>query len=160
LVPPGNIAITGSGPSRSVTITPAANQFGAATITMTVSDGGASSAVSFPLTVNSVNDPPSFTKGPNQVVPQNSGQQTVPNWATNISSGPPNEAGETLAFQVIANSNTPLFSVQPAVSPTGTLTFTPGNTTGTATVTVVLKDSGGLLNGGVDTSPAQAFTIT
>ena len=49
----------------------------------------------------------------------------------------------------------------PAVSPTGTLTYTTApNANGSATVSVVLKDNGGTANGGVDTSAPQTFTIT
>src|ERR671914_737724 len=43
----------------------------------------------FLLTVKSVNDAPSFTKGPDQVVAEDSAPQTVPFWATAISPGPP-----------------------------------------------------------------------
>ena len=39
LVPNGNIVFGGSGANRTVTVTPAANQSGTATITVTVSDG-------------------------------------------------------------------------------------------------------------------------
>ena len=39
LVPNGNIVFGGSGANRTVTVTPAANQTGTATITVTVSDG-------------------------------------------------------------------------------------------------------------------------
>jgi hypothetical protein len=60
----------------------------------------------------------------------------------------------------VSNNNTTLFSVQPAVSATGNLTYTQGaNRSGTATVTVAIKDSGGTANGGVDTSASQQFTI-
>ncbi len=107
-----------------------------------------------------VNDPPSFTAGPNQVVPAGSSAQTVTSWASNVSPGPPNESLQTLTF-VVTNNNNALFSAQPAASSTGTLTYTPAaNATGVATVTVVLMDNGGTLNGGVDTSPPQTFTIT
>src|SRR5262249_32049462 len=53
------------------------------------------------------------------------------------------------------------FSVQPAISTSGTLTFTPApDANGSATVTVTLKDNGGTANGGVDTSAAQTLVIT
>ena len=43
----------------------------------------------------------------------------------------------------------------------GTLTFIPeAGASGTATVTVVLRDTGGTANGGVDSSAARTFTIT
>jgi predicted outer membrane repeat protein len=52
LVPNANIVFGGSGASRSVTVTPASNQTGTATISLTVSDGFAQSSDSFVLTVN------------------------------------------------------------------------------------------------------------
>ena len=39
-----NIVFGGSGASRNVTVTPAANQFGTATITLIVTDGNSTSA--------------------------------------------------------------------------------------------------------------------
>ena len=45
--------------------------------------------------------------------------------------------------------------------PKGKLTYTPAaNATGSATVTVTLQDNGGTANGGLNTSPAQTFTIS
>src|SRR5258705_8087904 len=61
LVPNGNIVFGGTGANRTVTLTPAANQFGTATITLTVSDGQLSTSASFQLTGNSVNDAPTIT---------------------------------------------------------------------------------------------------
>ena len=66
-----------------------------------------------------------------------------------------------MAFNVTGNTNPSLFSVAPAVSPTGTLTYTPAaNANGVATITLVLQDNGGTADGGVDTSAPQTFTIT
>ena len=54
-----------------------------------------------------------------------------------------------------------LFLVPPAISADGTLTYTPRLLgLGVATVTVYAVDDGGTANGGADTSPQQAFTIT
>jgi hypothetical protein len=51
--------------------------------------------------------------------------------------------------------------VQPSISPAGTLTFKPAaGAFGSATVTVQLQDDAGTINGGVDTSAAQTFSIT
>src|SRR5207237_3524271 len=76
-----------------------------------------------------------------------------------MSAGPASEAGQTLTFGVTA-SNTALFAVQPAITPTGTLSYTPAlNANGSTTVTVVLRDNGGTLDGGVDASASQTFTI-
>ncbi len=60
LVPVTNIAIGGSGASRTVTITPTANLTGTAAITLTVSDGGLSASTSFTLSVVDTM-PPLFT---------------------------------------------------------------------------------------------------
>jgi hypothetical protein len=106
-----------------------------------------------------VNDTPTFTKGANQTVVGDTGAYSIPNWATNISAGGPDESGQTLTFQVTTPLNPDLFSVKPAISSSGTLTYTlRSGVTGTTTVSVKLKDNGG--GGAVDTSPAQTFTIT
>ena len=60
LVPNVNIVFGGSGADRTVTITPAPNQFGTATITITVDDGTFTTSDTFLLTVNPVNDPPTI----------------------------------------------------------------------------------------------------
>ncbi len=61
--PPGlvaNIALGGSGADRTAKITPAPDQWGQATITITVTDGdGFTASDTFTLTVTAVNDPPS-----------------------------------------------------------------------------------------------------
>ncbi|MBV8516271.1 MAG: tandem-95 repeat protein [Acidobacteria bacterium] len=154
-------------PNGTLTFTPAANAYGSATITIVAHDNGGtanggndtSAPQTSTITVTAVNDPPSFTAGPNQTVNEDSGAQSVANWATSISAGP-NESGQALTFHV-SNDNNALFSAQPAVSPSGTLTYTPAaNANGTAIVTVYLQDDGGTANGGVDTSATQTFTIT
>ena len=58
LAPDGGIRISGSGGVRTMSIGPAANQFGTATITVTVSDGQTTSSTAFLLTVNQVNHVP------------------------------------------------------------------------------------------------------
>ena len=65
LVPNANIVLGGSGANRTVTVTPAANQTGSATITITVSDGTNSASDSFVLTVNT---PPTISDIPNQTI--------------------------------------------------------------------------------------------
>jgi hypothetical protein len=168
-----NAALFSAGPAISptgtLTYTPATNQNGTATITITLQDNGGtanggqdtSPPQTFMITVTAVNQPPSFTKGPDQTVLENAGAQTVPNWATAISPGPPNESGQTVHFNVTGNTNPSLFSAGPAISPTGTLTYTPATDNfGTATITITLQDNGGTANGGQDTSPSQTFMIT
>ena len=61
LVPLANVVLGGSGASRTVTITPAANQNGTSTITLTVSDGTLTATDTFVLTVNAINDAPTIS---------------------------------------------------------------------------------------------------
>ena len=120
------------------------------TFTYTLAPGGSAATVS--VTVQCVNDVPSFTKGADQAAVLNAGPQAVANWATAIAAGPANEAGQTVDF-IVTNDDNALFSAQPSVSPNGTLTFTPATAaSGAATVSVVIHDDGGTVNGGSDTS--------
>jgi VCBS repeat-containing protein len=147
--------------TATVTYTPNANYFGSDSFTYTVNDGTIdSSAATASITVNPVNDAPSFTKGGDQTVNEDSGAQTVNGWATAISAGPANESGQTVTFGASTN-NDPLFSALPAVNNAGDLTYTPAvNANGVATVTVQATDDGGTANGGNNQSPTQQFTIT
>ncbi len=157
----GHLSISIVGSSGLVTIQPTANLPGTANITLTLNRTGGPENKTFLLTVNAVNDAPSFTKGADQTVNEDAGAQTVNNWATSISPGPSDEAGQTVSFNVTGNTNAGLFSSAPAVSSTGTLTYTPApNANGSATITINSKDDGGTANGGVDTSASQTFTIT
>ena len=111
------------------------------------------------ITVDGINDAPSFVKGADQSVAEDAGPQTVAGWATSISAGPANEVGQVVDF-IVGNDNNALFAAQPSVSATGTLTYTPAaDASGGATVTVQAHDDGGTANGGVDTSAGQTFTI-
>ena len=160
LFPDANLVLSGAGGVRSLQITPAANQSGVATITVTVNlSGGGTLTDIFTLTVLSVNDRPSFSVLGAQTVLEDSGPQTVPNFAGNISAGPLEDA-QSISFTVTV-TNPGLFSVAPSVSSVGTLTYTPApNAHGDANVTLVLTDNGGTENGGQDTSIEQIFTIS
>jgi hypothetical protein len=138
-----------------VTYTPNFNYNGPDSFTYTASDGnGGTDTADVSITVIPVNDPPSFVAGGDVTVNEDSGAYSAA-WATAISAGP-NEAGQTVSFQV-SNNNDALFSVQPAISSGGTLTFTPApNAFGSATVSVTAQDNGG----GNDTSETHQFTIT
>jgi len=155
--------------SGKLTFTPAADAFGTATITLTLSDNGGtanggvdtSAPQTFTITVTGVNDAPSFTKGADQTVNEDAGAQSVAGWATGINAGPANESSQTVAFHVTGNTNASLFSAAPAIGSNGTLTYTPAaDANGTATITIVAQDNGGTANGGVDTSAPQTFVIT
>ena len=156
-------------PSGTLSFTPAPNANGTASITLHVEDDGgtssggvdASATQTFTITITPVNDAPSFTKGSDALVDENNGPVSDPGWATAISPGPANESGQTVDFVVTADTNPGLFSVLPAVSAGGTLTFTPAaSTAGSASITLHVRDSGGTANGGDDTGPNVSFTIS
>jgi hypothetical protein len=158
-------AVSSNG-TLSYTSAPDAN--GTAHVTVSaVDDGGTangghdtSASQSFTITVTALNDAPTFTPGANQTVVSLLGPQTVSGWATGISPGPPDESAQTVTFQV-STSNGGLFAVQPQISSSGTLTYTPkALALGSATVTVTPVDNGGSSNGGQDTGAPRTFTIT
>jgi len=72
LLPSAAIAVGGSGGNRTLGLTPVANQSGAATVTITVSDGSLSATETFRLTVTAVNDPPTIS----DVGPQSTSEST------------------------------------------------------------------------------------
>ncbi len=160
VVPDANLVLSGTGAARSLLITPVANQSGLATITVTVNlSGGGTLTDTFTLTVVPVNDRPTFSVVAAPAVLEDSGAQTV-NLINNISAGPLEEA-QSVSFNVTNNNNPGLFSVAPAISSSGTLTYTAApNAFGNAIVTVVATDDGGTANGGVNISTEENFTIS
>jgi hypothetical protein len=155
--------------SGNLTFALTANANGSALVSVYLTDNGGtantgdddtSPTQTFTIYVTAVNDAPSFTAGANQTVLVNAGAQSVANWATNLSAGPPDESGQALNF-LVSNNNNALFSAQPTIDSNGTLTFTPAlNAAGSALVSVQIHDNGGTANGGVDTSAAQTFVIS
>ena len=148
--------------SVGVDYTPALNYNGADSFTFKVNDGLAdSNTATVAITVDAVNDPPSFSKGADQTVLEDAGAQTVTGWATAISPGPANESGQIVAINATGNTNPGLFAAGPTVAANGDLTYTPApNAFGSATITLVAQDDGGIANGGDNTSASQTFDIT
>ena len=151
----------------TLTYTPVPNASGTSTFDVMVQDNGGtanggidtSAPQSFTITVNAVNDKPSFTAS-NQTVNEDAGAQSIASWAL-FNPGAANESGQTATYTVSGVSNPGLFLATPAVATDGTLTFTTAsNATGSSTFNVSVQDSGGTANGGDDTSATQTFTIT
>ncbi len=141
---------------------------GSALVTVSLMDDGGvanggvdvSQPQTFNINVTSVNDVPLFTVGPDQMVFDNVGPQTISPWATGISAGPADESGQSLTFNITGNSNPEIFAVPPSVAPDGTLSFTPAMDANiSSTISLNIMDDGGTANGGIDTSTAQSFDI-
>ena len=153
LLTDSSIVLGGTGENRTIQITPVANAFGSATVTISAGDtDGGTTELSFSVTVVGVNDAPEMTAIADQTLEEDAGVQTID--LTLISPGPANESAETVT--ITATSSNPSLIADPVVeytspSDTGTLTYSPlANETGTATLNLFLQDDGSAENGGVD----------
>ena len=160
LLPTNNIVVGGTGPGFTVEATAAPDVFGLVRLTLEATDeGGNSSSREIVLSIRSVNDAPTFSKGMDLEVPDTAGPQVFPGWASNIAPGPANESDQTVEFQLQID-NEDLFDTLPAIDGAGTLTFEPRpGSQGTAVVTASLQDSGGTSGGGVNLSAPAEFQI-
>ncbi|MFO0804362.1 MAG: Ig-like domain-containing protein [Gemmataceae bacterium] len=114
------------------------------------------------IVVDPVNDAPTATFTPTSItVLEDSGSYSKSGFAVFGPGGGLDEAGQTLT-RTISNNNPSLFTAQPAIDGNGRLTFsTAPDANGTATVTVVVTDSGGTFNNVLDQDTATyTFTIT
>src|SRR5205823_5334092 len=127
------IQLGGGGNNRTVTLIPAADQFGTTMIRIAVSDGMASSSSSFLLTVHSVNDRPVLAAISDYTI--NEGNTLMfTNSASDVDLPP-----QHLAFGL---SNAPAGAL---VDPTsGVFTWTPSEAQGPSTnqITVTVTDDG------------------
>ena len=152
VAPLSGIVFGGSGSSRNVTITPAANAVGSATVTITVTDAnGLTASRSFTFTVNAANDSPTIQAVPNQITAQNS-PLTV---GINVGDIDTAVTGVTLSA----------VSGNPALIPSGNITFSGSGAATLMTLTPVTGASGSALitltaNDGVANSSPVSFTLT
>jgi uncharacterized delta-60 repeat protein len=157
------------GPSPTISVKVWDQTSGTAGLTADTTVGsafsGAAAMVTLPVTA--VNDAPSFMLADTMVVrSEDVGAVMVSDFAIGIARGPAtatDEAGQTLAFQVMVTGTTGglAFASAPSISAaTAALMFTPAaNTHGTATVQVVLQDNGSSTPPNVNASAALMFTI-
>ncbi|HEX4611804.1 MAG TPA: DUF4815 domain-containing protein, partial [Urbifossiella sp.] len=161
LVPLSGISLNGSGTSRTVTVTPAAGQFGTASITLTVTDaGGLTATDTFTLTVPPgaspppppANTPPQISTVANQTVPENGATGAL---AFTVSDAQTPATG----LIVTASSTNTTLVPQSAISLGGTggsrtVTINPAaGQSGTASITLTVADAGGLTD-------SDTFTLT
>jgi len=167
LIPNPTVTYTSPNATGSLSYTPSAGVSGSATITVKVQDNGGTAnggvdttTRTFTVVVTPINHVPTIDPIGNQTALENAGQQSV--GLTGISDGV-GDTGQTIT--VTATSDNTAVVPNPTIvytSPnaTGTLNYTPvANKSGTANITVTVKDSGGTANGGVDTT-TRTFSIT
>jgi len=146
----------------------APNQNGDALVSVSIHDsggttnGGVDTSVPVTFNINStpVNDAPTFTNGGDQTFLAVSADESVymPHWASNISSGPADEAWQSVNFSITTN-NPGLFLVLPSLDAQGNLSYVlKPNVFGDAVVTVTAHDDGGVALRGIDTSQ-QTFMV-
>jgi hypothetical protein len=142
LVPTANIVFGGTGSSRTVTVSPAANQTGVATITIKVSDGSLSATSTFTVTVKaaaSVNTAPTITSIADQTLTTNGSTAAL---AFTISDA--ETAASSLTVSASSSNATLLPTANIVFGGSGTsrtVTVSPAaNQTGTATITVKVSD--------------------
>ena len=153
-----------------LTYTIADDVVGSVEFSATVQDDGGtenggvdtSESQTFTITVNeavAANLAPSFTADDPPAITVNAGEQTVIGFAT-FNPGAGEETQAVLAYTVTASDQTQ-FSVLPAISNDGVLTYTiADDVVGSVEFSATVQDDGGTENGGVDTSESQTFTIT
>ena len=144
LVPNANIVFGGSGANRTVTITPALNQFGTTTITLTVTDaGGLTATDTFLLTVNSINDLPTISDVGNQSTDEDTAIGAIP-----FTVGDVETAAGALAVTATSSDQNLIPNANIVIGGSGanrTVTITPAaNLSGSVTITLTVTDAGGL----------------
>ena len=156
----------------NLTYTLAADAFGVALVDVTLMDDGGtanggvdtSPPHTLTITVNAVNDAPTFSNTGNVTVTNGGNTEVINAWASMLSTGPANESGQSFTgftVMVTADPNSVLGNLPTVDTGTGNLTFdTTMSNTGVATISVTLMDDGGTANGGMDTSAATVITIT
>ena len=151
---------------RNLSFAPIANQNGGpATITLTVTDAvGASSQRNFAINVTPVNDAPTLALATIATHPAaTSGLQTAGNFASvdfGASDENASQAVEDFLIDSVSDSAGILSTASLDITNSGELRYTLTGVGGSATISVRVRDNGGIANAGVNTSAAQQFTIS
>ena len=162
LVADADIVILGVGGSRTLTATPALDQNGSKTITVTVSDGVLTGTAAFELTVRAVDDAPSVTSIADQVTMQNTETGAITFTVTDDDTAvtdlvvTASSADQTL----VPDTN---ISTDPMQTSLGEVTVTPAtDETGTTTITLTVSDGTSTVETtfGLTVMPAGPFTLS
>ncbi|MEM9025928.1 MAG: hypothetical protein AAGB06_03240, partial [Verrucomicrobiota bacterium] len=145
----------------------ASNAYGVAEVRVfAVDDGGlsnggedTSAAYTFSIELAPVNDVPTFIIGNDVDIATGSTPRVIENWIQNVNVGP-GEAGTQSVVFLVDVDRPEAFEVLPKIDENGSLSFTLNqNAVGEVVLTVRVRDDGGVLNGGVDTSLPQTATL-
>ncbi|MBX9627664.1 MAG: hypothetical protein K2X82_27945, partial [Gemmataceae bacterium] len=140
LFPADRLVLDGSGAARTLVVTPAAGASGTATVTVTVTDaGGLTATDTFTLTVEPAtqNAPPTISAVADRVIPAGGSTGPIPFTVADA---------ETPAADLIVESATsdPVTVVLGGAGADRTVRVSPiGTWTGTATIALVVRDTGG-----------------
>jgi parallel beta-helix repeat protein len=139
LVPVTNVVFGGSGSNRTVTVTPAANQFGSSLITISVSDGLLAASESFTITVAPVNDPPAIAT----VIDQFADEDT-PTSPITLNISDVDTPAESLTLAAVSSNTSLVPNANLVLSGSGgarSLTITPSaNQNGSSSITINVSD--------------------
>ncbi len=169
IIPVSGIQFTGTGATRTLVVTPAADQntsiSGPVTITVILDDGSDTSEATFEVDIDPINDAPTFDLSADIVWPAaSSGLKQHAGYANNIHMGPTDDEDNTqlvTAFNVVVTGDAIFGSLgEPVMDNNGGLAYVLNGVSGVATIEVSMQDDAGVANGGVDTSTTQTFTIT
>ena len=151
LIPSPTVTYISPNSTGSLSFTPAANNYGTATITVTVNNGGTSNNIvtkTFTVTVNQVIQPPTLDSISNVSLSENTGQQTVSldGISLGTATGSQPLASQPTTLTITAASSNPGLIPNPKVvytspNPVGSLVITPvPNQYGSATITVTVNN--------------------
>ena len=159
LVPAVNVVFGGTGANRTVQVTPAANQFGTAVITVTVTDGNKGTKdETFTVTVNPINDAPAIGTIANMTTKEDTAAKLTLTVGTAANSGIRDVDVDDLPPDLVLTGNSTGGHVQVQVTSAGTsrtINFIPeANFAGTDTITLTVSD------GEAQTSKSFTLTVT
>ncbi|MFM7099849.1 MAG: Ig-like domain-containing protein, partial [Verrucomicrobiota bacterium] len=161
LLPNSGLVLSGTGPSRSLRVSPAVSLVGGVVdITLSVRDvAGNTATPTFRLSVQAPNRPPTLDRIPMQTVQAGSGAHLVR--LTGVTAG----LGETQNLTLRSVSDNPALVADPLAFQTlpvgsGALVLVPAASgSGTARISVILSDDGGTAFGGID-AVTNTFAVT
>ena len=143
--------------SGTLSFTPADNASGSATVTVVLFDDGGTSneslAQTFDITINPIDDAPTFDLVTRVDTGEDLGSVTVDDVVTNFDAI---DAGQSLVGYTVTNDANARFTSQPAIDNSGTLSFTLApDANGAVTVSVTASDDGATNN----VSETKTFTL-